>query len=235
MQARTRRWRASRPERYIPLMLATAMAALFLPCLPAQAASVSYFLDQSNTLPDNTNYLKVTLTENGSGVDFLVDTLDPLNSIAGNNFGIDKFGFNFTGNASYAITGLPDYWKIRQDKQMSEFGRYDILLQGRGNARTDALSFTVSGVSLANFDDFFAAHVAGFEWCKIDDENRGENLQADSWCGDKDCATSAYFGGDAPAAVPLPASAWLFGAGLLGLIGVARRKRVHTENESRDL
>jgi len=29
-----------------------------------------------------------------------------------------------------------------------------------------------------------------------------------------------------PAAVPLPAAAWLFGSGLLGLIGVARRKKI---------
>lgn len=30
----------------------------------------------------------------------------------------------------------------------------------------------------------------------------------------------------APAAVPVPAAAWLMGSGLLGLIGVARRKAV---------
>jgi hypothetical protein len=30
----------------------------------------------------------------------------------------------------------------------------------------------------------------------------------------------------APSAVPVPAAAWLFGSGLLGLVGIARRKRV---------
>jgi hypothetical protein len=29
-----------------------------------------------------------------------------------------------------------------------------------------------------------------------------------------------------PAAVPIPPSVWLFGSGLLGLIGIARRKKV---------
>jgi hypothetical protein len=216
---------------------------------------VSYFLDQSNALADGTNYLQVTLTESGSGVDFLVQTLDPLNSIAGSNFGIDKFGFNFTSDPLYEITGLPDGWRATANKQMSEFGRYDIRLQGRGNSRTDELHFTVGGTNLSDFDNFFAAHVGGFEWCQDDDgEESNRWSKKTSWSlraqtttewfdgdkhgrkhwprpghggsscgGDRDCITSAYFGGGSP--VPLPAAMWLFGSGLLGLIGVARRKK----------
>ena len=192
---------------------------LLLASTAARAASVSFYLDQSNKLPDGTNYLSVMLTENLSGgVDFLVQTLNPLNDIAGRNFGIQKFGFNFTSNTLYEITGLPDYWKVKKDKQMSEFGRYDIRLQGRGKARTDTLAFTVGGVALADFDDFFAAHVAGFEWCPDD------NLKKHKWCSGKDCVSSAYFGGSV-SQVPVPAAAWLFGSGLLGLIGVAKRSR----------
>lgn len=198
--------------------------AVWLPTAPAQAASVSFFLDQSNKLPDGTNYLSVMLTEIEGGVDVLVKTLDPLNSIAGDHFGIQKFGFNFTSNTPYTISGLPDYWKVAKDKRMDGFGRYDIRLQGKGKARTDSLGFTVGGVTLADFDDYFAAHVAGFEWCKIEDEARSEKFREHRWCGDKDCVSSAYFGGGTPTAVPLPAAAWLFGSGLLGLVGVARRK-----------
>lgn len=37
---------------------------------------------------------------------------------------------------------------------------------------------------------------------------------------------SGQFAAYAPAAVPLPTAAWLFGSGLLGLIGIARRKKI---------
>ena len=191
----------------------------------ARAASVSFYLDQSNKLPDGANYLSVKLTENGSGgVDFLVQTLDALNDIAGHHFGIQKFGFNFTSNTLYEITGLPDYWKVKKDKKMDGFGRYDIRLQGKGKARTDSLSFTVGGVGLGDFDSFFAAHVAGFKWCP----DIGDKKQ--NWCSGKGCVSSAYFGGGTP--VPIPPAVWLFSSGLLGLIGVARRRRKSPAHET---
>jgi len=42
--------------------------------------------------------------------------------------------------------------------------------------------------------------------------------------------TLALAGGhvDAPAAVPVPAAAWLFGSGLMGLVGVARRRKARS-------
>jgi hypothetical protein len=48
-------------------------------------------------------------------------------------------------------------------------------------------------------------------------------------CTDTGTGTSAC----SPAAVPVPATVWLFGSGLAGLIGVARRKRRHA-NKRRD-
>ena len=220
---------------------------LMFAALPVHAASVSFFLDQSNKLPDGTNYLSVMLTENETGgVDFLVKTLTPLNDIAGSNFGIQKFGFSFVDGSwgeisnlpdhkqgkGYQhgddfgkhetwdeISGLPNYWRVQNNKHMDGFGKFDVRLVGKGKARTDTLNFTVNGVSLSDFDSLFSAQVAGFEWCTIDDRRRNY------WCSGKDCITSAYFAGSMPASqVPIPAAAWLFGSGLIGLVAVARRK-----------
>ena len=203
------------------------IATLMFVALPARAASVSFFLDQSNTLPDGTNYLSVMLTENVSGgVDFSVKTLDSLNDIAGRNFGIQKFGFSFLDDTWGEISGLPDGWRIQSNRRMDGFGKFDIRLQGKGRNRTDELSFTVDGVSLGDFGSLMSAHVAGFEWCRT--EERRYN-----WCGDRFCTTSAYFAGQMgslpppnPSAVPVPAALWLFGSGLVGLAAVSRRKKL---------
>jgi hypothetical protein len=40
-----------------------------------------------------------------------------------------------------------------------------------------------------------------------------------------DCGSCVYEGDWVLSAVPVPATAWLFGSGLLGLIGVARRTK----------
>ena len=219
---------------------------LMFAALPAHAAGVSFFLDQSNKLPDDANYLSVMLTENATGgVDFLVKTLAPLNDIAGSHFGIQKFGFSFVdgtwgeisghpdrkhGKSNRhgddlgrretwdEISGLPDHWRVQNNKRMDGFDKFDIRLAGKGKARTDTLNFTVNDVSLSDFGSLFAAQVTGFEWCKIDDKWR-------NWCDGKNCTTSAYFAGSMSVSqVPIPAAVWLFGSGLIGLAAVARRK-----------
>jgi hypothetical protein len=43
-------------------------------------------------------------------------------------------------------------------------------------------------------------------------------------CSQGNGAVSTQFASNAPASVPIPAAAWLFGSGLIGLIGIARRK-----------
>lgn len=198
----------------IPAALLVAMAVA-----PAQAASVSYFLDQSNALPDGTNYLQVTIADGAEGaIDFTVEALSPLSDIAGSNFGIQNFGFNLGdfGLDADNIENLADGWSIANGQgQMSGFGRFDVVLAGTGNSRQVPLTFSIVGIADSIFDyvalsgspaseghSFFAAHVAGFDW----DEN----------------TTSAFFGGVTP--VPAPAAVWLMLSGI-GLLATKRLRR----------
>lgn len=195
----------------------------------ANAASVSYFLDQSNLssgpLGDGTNYLQVTIDDQGAPglINFTVKTLPALNNIAGSNFGIQTFALNTLLNTSSipdsAIVNLPSGWSGNvppPPNTIDGFGTFDIAVDNGGGNRLTTLTFSInvpgdtitdyvklSGGNAAQGNVFFAAHVGGF------DDGAGN--------------TSAFFGGSTP--VPLPAAAWLFGSGLLGLGGIARRRR----------
>ena len=200
--------------------------AVFAVTTCRDAALVSYDLDQSNELPDGHAYLRVTIDDQGLAgrINFNVSVLSPLLTIADQNFGLQKFGFNSKFSLSSAnVVGLPGNWRYDDSGNMSGFGRYDALVEANtGNARLRTLSFSISGISrdtmssyllpssghAGNGNFFFAAHVGGF------------NFPGDY------CVTSAYIAGSmpsSPAAVPLPASAWLLMAGL-GVLAFAVRR-----------
>jgi hypothetical protein len=154
----------------------------------ANAASISYYLNQSNDpegwLPDGTqNYLKVTLSDDGADIDVTVELLGPLTSIADSNFGIDGFLFNSTNVLSATdIVGEPTGWTVDTDYAPGPphltgdgFGRFEIRLSGTSSTRQDpTLSFTIvaAGDQLSDYvalstnttqgNTYFAAHVAGF-------------------------------------------------------------------------
>jgi hypothetical protein len=197
----------------------------------AQAASVSYYLDQSNLssgpLGDGINYLMVTVDDQGSPglINFSVQTLPALNGIAGSNFGIQTFALNTLLDTSTipdgSIVNLPSGWSgnvVPPPNTIDGFGMFDISVDNGGGNRLTTLNFSidVAGDNVGDYialssgnagqgNVFFAAHVAGF------DDGAGN--------------TSAFFGGSTSAPVPLPAAAWLFGSGLLGLGALARRGR----------
>jgi len=204
--------------------VATTAAMALMLSGPANAASVSYFLDQSNHLPDGTNYLKVTIDDQGlaGAINFTLQPFDSLSDLSKCTLGIGRFGFNGTELDKSNIIGLPDSWKLKNEKNIAGFGRYENVLFGK--PLTESLTFSIVGIdgdsiySYAESHDggnglFFSALVNGT--CKH--------------CGEHEhrYSRSGTFGGStlAAAPVPLPTAAWLLGSGVVGLLGFGRLTR----------
>lgn len=208
-----------------------AGVAVFFMAGTANAASMSYFLDQSNDLADGVNYAKVTIDDEGAvgDINFTVEVLvsafpTPLSIDA---FGMQTFSFNYDdaldlplGNISKAniVNINPGSWMIVEDKNAGgDFGKFEFQATGNGSTRTEILTFSLSGVvgdTIASYatgkdaeigSEYFAAHIAGY---------------SDSVSGN----TSGKFAGST--AVPVPAAVWLFGSGLGMLIWRGRKKTV---------
>lgn len=188
----------------------------------AQAASVSYYLDQSNTegtWPDGVAYVQVTIFDslsNPGDIEFLVAPLATLTSSAGANFGVQAFGFN----TNFTLTGAnivdPAGW-VTGSGTLDGFGKYEVREAGDGSNRQNPLAFRITGISGdtpldyavagsggAQGTYFFAAHVAGM--------TIGPG--------------SAYFGGNTLGGnnvVPVPGAVWLLGSALGALAWVRRR------------
>lgn len=189
----------------------------------ANAETITYFINQSNDLPDGINYAQVTISDSpdvAGDINFSVELINDAFTVSGDNYGMQSFLFNYDDALSLDSSNIIDLsesdWGISENKNAGGgFGKFDILLSGNGSSRTDLLTFTISGIegdSIYSYalgsslnpaaDEFFSMHIAGF------DETYGE--------------TSAKFAGSF--VVPVPPAVWLFASGLVGLLAVARRK-----------
>ncbi len=197
-----------------------ALAALALNAAgAANAASISYYMNQSNTegsWPDGINYLQVTISDsisNPGDIEILVTPLPSLTVSAGTNFGIQAFGFNSTQALTAANIIDPAGWSTGSGN-LDGFGAYQVREDGTGSNRQNPLALRITGISGDVVADYavagaggaqgtyyFAAHVAGMT------PVAGQ--------------TSAYFGGNT--VVPVPAAAWLLGSAIAGLGWVRRR------------
>lgn len=202
------------------------LVAAFALGTPAQAASVSYILDQSNALTDDVNYLQVTIADGAEGaIDFTVETLDSLLGIAGDNFGIQSFAFNVADNIQAVganVTNLPTGWITRDHYRMSLFGFFDIKLYGGGNSRLETLTFSIDGIDGDTPNDYALLSKGSASGGKQMFAGRVASLEC---IGEGKCISSAFFAGsEMSAPVPLPATAWLFAVGI-GVAGARARRR----------
>lgn len=177
------------------------------------ASLISYNLNQSNALPDGPSYLTVTIEDGLSpgDIDFTVLVNADNFSHVGPNFGMDNFYFNYNDDLSVYSCNIknldPGSWNILTGYNAGgSFGFFNFNIKGTGSTRTELLTFTIAGVdgdTIYDYalgyqnesDAYFAAHVAG---------------------------SGAIF---ATSPVPVPAAVWLFGSGLVALIGIATNRR----------
>ncbi len=178
-----------RPTTPVKAATAVLLAAGIFGASAANAASVSYFLDQTNTDPpfsDGTNYLIVTIDDNQAGglIRFTVDAIDAqFNKLT--SFGIQNFAFNITViRPFYPMAPMPHgscrpigAHTVAPPPQTADgFGQFEVELSTSGAAdRQDPLVFSidVAGDTINSYfapstggavqgNAWFAAHVAGF-------------------------------------------------------------------------
>lgn len=211
--------------------------------------------DTTGNVPSGTPYARVTIDDNGTPglINFTVSILPSiLTANKTDNFGLQSFGFNVltpgdaTSLVAADITGLDTGWSATVSfnppnsggTAQDGFGKFDAVVSNGGSNRLDpSLAFSINlGLDQGTTDNifdyvdassgghFFAAHIAGFNdlnplgpvtGCVIDSEGN-----ATAECN---LLTSVYVADST--VVPVPSALWLLGSGLLGLIGVARRKR----------
>jgi hypothetical protein len=196
--------------------------------LPVKAATISYYLDQNNEGLPAANYAQVTISD-GTGpnigdINFQVDVLTAAFSNPGDNFGMDKFYFNYDSSLTVDTGNInnidPNTWSVSADKNAGGgFGKFEFELKGTGASRVTTLLFSIVDVvgdepadyAVGNPDgnppaiEFFAAHIGGF-------------FDPDTGAG------SAKFAGSK--VVPIPGSVLLLSSGLLGVIFLRRKRSV---------
>ena len=190
---------------------------LFVGLSQAQAALVYTFSDLSSdatpaSVLDATLTFSVTAGGAISGNDLLMLTLDN-QTTAPDAYYINEVYFNFTGNhGGFSLESGGTTTLNHGPTPADGFGNFDIKLDGFLLASGDTSIWTIDlGLTGVTDSDFY-------DWSSIPtgDTQTLAALKFVQGPGD-----DSAFG----AVVPVPAAVWLFGSGLLGLIGVARRKK----------
>lgn len=203
------------------LPAATLLVATF--AAPTHAA----FIETTLNFTNNNNWTNpgvfatVKIEDDGEiGVDAgeIKFTVSLLNEPLAENFLIEQFGFAGTGldlsTATFDFSAMTPVWAYSGGANMSVFGTFQDSVQwsGQGSGGDEPLIFTIdiAGDAISNYVTTPSTggqpRVPSFFSIKVSSQGPG-----------------AFIG---ESAVPVPAAVWLFGSGLLGLVGMARRKKV---------
>ena len=205
----------------------TCLSLMLLGVSGVTRANLIYQFDSTEVLPFGSGpYGSVTLAQSGVNVDVTVDLRSDMNFLnTGGPHSVFSFNavdveiiditnvlFNSVSNANYTIVA---------PGANTPFGTFTFMLDctgakpgcqnGAPGQQIDPLTFTVLnaleadlvGLSSGGTDAYFAADVICVK-------------------GSCNGATGAI---GVTTVVPVPAAVWLFGSGLIGLAGVARRKK----------
>jgi hypothetical protein len=158
----------------------------------------SYDLTYNNTacLADGIKYATVVVTDVSTPSKKCFDINITLNGSAftkGPNFGMQKFGFNYTGTIDSIAVSAPDFYTTKNEQQMDGFGTFDKVASATGIDRVSTLTLTVCGTADLTIEGCFSVHIADF----ILPANPA------NYCDE--CVSSAFFGNcDAVTKKPAP-------------------------------
>ena len=210
------------------LRTGAALAAALVVAAPSAHAQTYSFITSVGTQP--TNVGTITLTQNGSSVNVLVDLLSGYGFL--NTGGPHTpFAFNISGSETglSAVFTSPSAGTYPSGTfslnaaggANTPYGTYGVAIDntagnGSGNAYFGDLAFTLTRTGGLSTTDF-VANGDGYYFSA--DLTNGQNTGAQAW------AVRTTTGGGAGSVVPEPSTYVLLASGMVGLVGVARRRK----------
>ena len=161
------------------------------------------------------------------------------------NFTISGAGESFSGQIQNRVVRSVDgtldfYWRIMPTYGTGDISAFrvngfsdftldaDWRIDGLGTAAPNVARYFGNTAGSVNFlfgtDQVGIGESSMFFFLDTEATYYARTGQFDLLCADTGCISSLY-STFAPSAVPLPAAAWLFGSGLMGLIAISRRTR----------